>query len=130
MNNKERKARYLALAQNAKVERNLKTDDDNAENRGHPRFLVQAIEMQVNVSHRVSVIDISRAGVSFLSGFRFYPGQTFDFKIGAVFSIQAEVKECEMVETDSNFMEVEFRVRSEFNSQELDLDFLLAIIDR
>lgn len=97
--------------------------------RRHPRFKVEDMEKQVDVSVNVSLNNISLSGVSFFCKNLFQPGQNFDFKVGSIFSIQAEVIQCEMVETDAEMMEVQYLVLCKFIEQDMDLHSLLSIID-
>lgn len=125
----DQEKRYQALLKEAEETGNIEFGDIDLGRRNHPRFKIEDTEMQVDVSLNVSVINISLSGVCFFSNLRFKPGQKFDFKVGSVFSIQAEVINCEMVETDPALLEVRFQVLCEFIEQELDLHSLLSIID-
>lgn len=126
----DQEERYEHLLQEAEVEISLESGNVGASQRKHPRFDIQNTEMQVDVPLQVSVVNISRSGVCFFSNQRFEIGQKFDFKVGSLFSIQAEVILCEMEETDSGLMEMHFQVRSKFSGQELDLHSLFFIIDK
>lgn len=122
--------RYQVLLEEAEGAGNIESGEDKPGGESHPRFKIEGTEMQIDIRLKVSVIDISRSCVSFLSNIRFNIGQRYDFKVGSVFSIQAEVMKCEMVETDAGLMEMQFRVESDFIEQELGLHSLLSIIDR
>lgn len=126
----DQEKRYQDLLKEAEGTGNIEFGGIDIGRRNHPRFKIEETEMQVDVSLKVSVINISLSGVCFFSNIRFKPGQSFDFKVGSVFSIQAEVTHCEMVETDPGMLEMQFQVLCEFMEQELDLHSLLYIIDR
>ena len=125
----DQEERSLALLKEAEGTGKTEFGGVDLGRRNHPRFKIEDTEMQVDVSLTVSVINISLSGVCLFSTMRFKPGQTFDFKVGSVFSVQAEVKHCEMVETDAELMEVGFQVLCEFVEQEMDLHSLLSNID-
>ena len=125
----DQEERYHALLKEAEGTGKIEFGGVDLGRRNHPRLKIEDTEMQVDISLTVSVINISLSGVCFFSTMRFKPGQTFDFKVGSVFSVQAEVKYCEMVETDAASMEVRFQVLCEFVEQEMDLHSLLSIID-
>lgn len=130
MTMEKQEERYQALLKEAEGTGNIEFGGIDLGRRNHPRFKIEDTEMQVDVSLKVSVINISLSGVCFFSNHRFTPGQRFDFKVGSVFSIQAEVIICEMVETDAEMMEVQFRVEGNFIEQELGLHRLLSIVER
>ena len=130
MNIVDQKERYHSLVKEAEKIGNIDIGKNQSGMQRHPRFRVEDTEMEIDIRLKVSIIDISLSGVCFLSNIQFNPGQRFDFKVGAVFSIQANVVNCEMVETDADMMEVRYRVKSEFIEQELGLHRLLSIIDR
>ena len=129
MNIATQKEHYQELLREAEGKGNIETGGGHPGRGSHPRFKTDDTEMEINVSLKVSVINISLSGVCFFSDHRFQPGQMFDFKVGSVFSIQAEVTSCEMVETDAELMEVRFRVESNFIGQELGLHSILSIIE-
>lgn len=126
----DQEERYQELLKEAEKKRGLESVEGNASRRKHPRVDIENTEMQIDIPLQVSVINISRSGVCFFSNQRFEIGQKFDFKVGSLFSIQAEVILCEMEETDSGMMEMHFQVRSKFSGQELDLHSLFFIIDK
>ena len=126
----DQKERYQTLLKEAEESGNIEVGGVNPDRGSHPRFKVEDTEMQIDFSLKISVINISLSGVCFFSTHRFKPGQRFDFKVGSVFSVQAEVMNCEMVETDAELMEVQFRVESNFIARELGLHRLLSIVDQ
>ena len=130
MTMEDQEERYQALLKEAEGTGNLEFGGVDLGKRSHPRFKIEDTEMEVDIRLKVSVINISLSGVCFFSNLCFALGQKFDFKVGSVFSIQAEVVQCEMVETDTGLMEVQYQILCEFIEQELDLYSLLSIIDR
>ena len=122
--------KYEALV--AQGERSGKIDvaEGGEERREHPRFKFDRPELLIDVRLRVSVINISRSGVTFYSNYRFEHGSRLTVNIGAVFSLESEVVTCEMQEYDADLLEIRYSIRAKFVEEELDLPKLLTVIDR
>lgn len=128
MANEEDENRYAILLEQSELSGSIDSVDTEMERRDHPRFKIEDTDLLIDVKLQVKATNISRSGVAFHSNLRFHPGQRFSVNVGTVFSITAEVVDCEMHETDRDLLETRYLVRSKFVEEELDLPNLLAII--
>ena len=97
------------------------------ERRQNPRFRLRTETIWVKVEPRFSVIDVSISGISFYSNHLFRPGNRIQTSLGKAFSVEAEVLECEMVESDPDFMEAMYQVRCKFVNEAQGMQFLVML---
>ena len=88
-----------------------------AERRVTPRVAVVCADMTVNFQIPVSAVNLSAGGACFFSERPFTPGNRIELSIAAVFSVQATVVHCVMEETDSDLLEVHYRVHCQFDDE-------------
>ena len=62
----------------------------------------------------ISVLNISAGGIAFFSERNYHPGDTVNLSVARTLAIEAVVLSCEMVRTDSVFMEYRYRVRAKY----------------
>ncbi|MDH4249493.1 MAG: PilZ domain-containing protein, partial [Deltaproteobacteria bacterium] len=61
-----------------------------------------------------TVADISLSGISLMSAKPFLPGSVLQLQLGKAFQVDASVVGCDMEETDSDLMEMQYRIRCRF----------------
>jgi PilZ domain len=86
--------------------------------------------MAVNVNVAVSPVDLSVSGACFFAERPFSPGARIDLSVASVFTVQAEVVDCEMEESGEEFLEVHYRVRCRFVDEEAGLEMLVLTKER
>ena len=64
----------------------------------------------------IPVLNISAGGIAFFSERNYHPGDTVNLSVARTLAIEAVVLSCEMVPTDSIFMEYQYRVRAKYAS--------------
>ena len=121
--------KYEILVEQGERSGKIDVADEGEERREHPRFKFDRPELLIYVRLRVSVINISRSGVTFYSNYRFERGSRLTVNIGAVFSLESEVVACEMQEYDADLLEIRYSIHAKFVEEELDLPKLLMVID-
>lgn len=126
----EQDKRYEILIEEGRLTGKVDASPGGREQREHPRFRLDGTEMQIDIKLLVSVIEVSRSGVSFFTNLKMSVDQEFFLRLGSVFSIMGRVVACEVEETDPTLMEYRYRVRCSFVGQEMELPNLLTIIDR
>lgn len=103
-----------------------------AERRIAPRIAVNTsgviasvAELGVKANIEVETRDISTSGVCFLSERPFKAGEECELSVGGAFSLTATVVSCEMEETDSNLLEMRYRVHCRFPDERHGMELLV-----
>lgn len=88
------------------------------EQRKDPRYAFPAAKEAQIFAHlgpkAFQIIDISIGGVAFYSDTQFEPGTSLLLSALGMVALDVEVLDCELFETDSDFMEYMYRVRAKF----------------
>lgn len=127
MSTEEWKADYKKLLEAAKNAGEIASSPKGSERRNNPRFKLRTESIWVKVEPRFHVIDISIDGISFYSTYQFRRDTVIQTSIGKAFSIEAKVLECEMVESDPDFMEAMYQVRCQFLDERMGMQFLVML---
>jgi PilZ domain len=88
---------------------------DGPDLRAEPRFRLRGSRVAVRVEPQLKVVDLSAAGIAFLSEQPFNPGDVLHVIIKDTLAIQARVVGCQLVETDPALLELHYRVHCRFN---------------
>ena len=106
----------------------LDTRSPNAEHRKHPRFTIESGSVKVSMEPLVSVVDVSVSGMAFRALQPFTKGHSITIAVPNVFTVEAEVVLCQMLEdTSSHFMEAYYRVHCKFADEELGKHLLVLL---
>ena len=95
--------------------------------RSHPRFLLDAAHVWIRVPIRFDLVEVSIAGIAFLSHIPFTPGETLILTLDKAFSIEAQVVECVLTESDSSLMELQYRVGCIFPDESHGMQMLVML---
>ena len=120
---------YAHLLQRAIVEGEVQILPDEEERRGDPRFKISGESFRSVDSIQRDIIDMSKTGFAFYSERNYQIGEEIPLTMHDAFEARANVVGCEMVETDSAFLEVKCRVRCEFISPEHGMIILLLLFE-
>lgn len=118
---------YERLLATAGSNGDLEANGNTHERRTNPRFKLHSETIWVKVEPRFSVIDVSINGIAFYSSYHFRPDTVIQTSIGKAFSIEAKVLDCEMVESDPDFMEAMYQVRCQFVDENMGMQFLVML---
>lgn len=126
----------MARQEHDQAEESLLKDEDthrdatspNAEHRKHPRFTIESGSVKVSMDPLVSVVDVSVSGMAFRALQPFAQGVSITIAVPNVFTVEAEVVLCQMLEdTSSPFMEAYYRVHCKFADEELGKHLLVLL---
>ncbi len=89
------------------------------ERRSEPRYHFQAnrdIRVYAHIGPKsFQILNISVGGIAFFSDVEFEPGTNVLLSALGMVALDVDVVSCEMVETDSDFMEYQYLVRAKFS---------------
>lgn len=102
-----------------------KLPDD--ERRFHPRFKLHAESVWIKVDTSFRVIDMSLQGLSMYSDRPFEAGHQLKVMVGKAFLVETEVIDCEMLETDPELMETQYRVSCRFLDESVGKQLLVMM---
>ena len=106
----------------------LDTKSPDAEHRQHPRFTIESGSVKVSMDPLVSVVDVSVSGMAFRAHQPFTKGDSITIAVPNVFTVEAEVVLCQMLEdSSSHFMEAYYRVHCKFADEELGKHLLVLL---
>ena len=120
---------YDHLLERAIAEGKVQVLPDEEERRGNPRFKISEESFRSMDSIQRDIIDMSITGFAFYSERNYQIGEEVPLTMHDAFEARANVVGCEMVETDSTFLEVKCRVRCEFISPEHGMIILLLLFE-
>ncbi|MCH8076641.1 MAG: PilZ domain-containing protein [SAR324 cluster bacterium] len=98
-----------------------------AERRKATRLDANTTELTIRTDTKVHAIDISVAGLAFYSKFPVQIGQQLQITLSAMFTVDAEVVNCNLEEQDPNFMDLLYKVQCKFPEEEQGKYLLVAI---
>jgi len=128
----------VARQEHDQAEESLLKDEDthrdatspNAEHRKHPRFTIESGSVKVSMDPLVSVVDVSVSGMAFRAIQPFTKGDSITIAVPNVFTVEAEVVLCQMLEdSSSHFMEAYYRVHCKFADEELGKHLLVLLYE-
>ena len=102
---------------------------DKEELRVNPRFKLSEDWVRSTESSQRDIIDLSKTGYAFHSEKKYEIGEEVPLNLREAFVAQAKVMGCEMVESDSSFLEFKYMVRCQFFSQEHGMIILLLLFE-
>ena len=120
---------YDQLLERAIAEGKVQLLPDKEERREHPRFKLTEDWVRSTESSQRDIIDLSKAGYAFYSERKFEIGEEVPLNLREAFVAQAKVVGCEMVESDSSFLEFKYAVHCQFTSQEHGMIILLLLFE-
>ena len=120
---------YDRLLERAITEGKVQLLQDKAERRDNPRFKLSAELFRSAESIKRDIIDMSKTGYAFHSERKYEIGEEVPLSLREAFVAHAKVVGCEMVESDSSFLEFKYVVRCQFASQEHGMIILLLLFE-
>ncbi|MDH4247950.1 MAG: hypothetical protein OEW39_09040 [Deltaproteobacteria bacterium] len=121
------KKEYERLLQKARQTGEIAEADQKEGHRSQPRFRLNHSHVWIRVPTRFDLIEVSIAGVSFLSNLNFQVGENLLLTLDRAFSVEAQVIECSLTESDSTFMEMCYRVGCAFNDLNHGMQMLVML---
>jgi PilZ domain len=125
--NLDQEYRLLVEEGFAKGEIAIRTDGPDL--RTEPRFRVHNGRIAVRVEPQFRLVDISAAGVAFLSDLGFRKGAVLHVILKEALAFQARVVDCQVVETDAAMLELRYRVQCRFDDLTNGKQFLVLMKD-
>ncbi|MEE8434872.1 MAG: PilZ domain-containing protein, partial [bacterium] len=98
-----------------------------AERRKATRLDANTTELTIRTESKVHAIDISVAGLAFYSRFPVQVGQQLQITLSNMFTVDAEVVNCNMEDQDPNFLDLLYKVQCKFPEEEQGKYLLVAI---
>ncbi len=95
--------------------------------REEPRFQMHKREVAVRVEPRLKLVDLSASGVALLSEQAFQPGEVLQLILKDALAFKVQVEGCDLVETDTDLLEMRYRVRCRFNDEGGGKQFLVLM---
>ncbi|MDH5751082.1 MAG: PilZ domain-containing protein [Deltaproteobacteria bacterium] len=95
--------------------------------RGMPRFAVKAAHVIIKVPTTFELVDVSIAGLSFVSPNKFTIGEVLMLTLDKAFVIEAEVKDCKPETYGEGKQQQGYRVGCSFTDQEQGLQLLVML---
>ena len=120
---------YDQLLNRAIDEGKVQVLPDLKERRDSPRFKLSENLFRSADSIQRDIIDISKTGFAFHSERQYEIGGEVPLTMHNAFEAHAKVVGCEMVETDSAFLEFRYRVRCQFTSPEHGMIILMLLFE-
>ena len=120
---------YDQLLNRAIDEGKVQVLPDLKERRDSPRFKLSENLFRSADSIQRDIIDISKTGFAFHSERKYEIGGEVPLTMHNAFEAHAKVVGCEMVETDSAFLEFRYRVRCQFTSPEHGMIILMLLFE-
>ena len=120
---------YDLLLERAITEGKVESVRVNDERRDSPRFKLSEGIIRSEESTQRDIIDLSKSGYAFHSERNYKIGEEVPLTMRGAFEAHAKVVGCEMVETDSCFLEFKSRVRCQFTSPEHGMIILLLLFE-
>ncbi len=121
------KDEYRALVRSGRDRGELEIRRALEERRAQPRFKLKSECVWIKVEPKFAVVDVSVTGIALYSDFPFEVGKWITITLGKAFSVEAEVRGCEVVESDPTLLEHKYLVRCGFEDEETGMKFLVMI---
>ena len=103
---------YESLLQNIKSDEDVDSAIKNK--RKEPRFLVDRVLVNALHVYEFEAIDISAEGIAFRSEISFRIGSRLHLTFQQIISIEVDVVNRNMFESDADFMEYQYRIGSQY----------------
>ena len=123
------KTEYERLLREGRQDGEVAEADQQNGHRSHPRFRLKESHVWIRVPTRFDLIEISIAGISFYSNIPFPIGDFLMLTLDKAFTIEAQVIECELVESSSSLMELHYRVGCAFADPNHGMQMLVMLKD-
>lgn len=114
----DRREEFGLLLEKAIAEGKVEVLPDKEERRGSPRFIFSKNMFRSADSVQRDIIDMSMTGFAFHSERKHDVGEEVSLTMHNAFQGHANVVGCEMVPTDTTFLEFRYRVRCQFTNPE------------
>ena len=127
MSNDIWKKEYDRLLQEGRQNNEVIEADDLSGNRENPRFGLSNAHVWIRVPTRFDLIEVSITGISFFSNMAFGVDELVMLTLDKAFVIEAQVKECVLVESNSDMLEVRYRIGCLFTDSSHGMQLLVML---
>ena len=125
--NREWEKEYESLLNESRKKGEVDSRAEASEKRLAPRFRLASGSIWIKLDLSFDVIDVSVSGISFYSSQPFEKNQVFAITLSKAFRIEAEILDCDLVETDPHMMEAQYLVRCRFVDEASAMRFLVML---
>lgn len=100
------------------------------ERRAHPRLTVKSADIWISSVPEFSMVDLSASGVALLANYPLKPGDQITVALGNVLMIEAEVVECHLIESPTQYSDAVFRLQCRFAEETKGMELVVKIKER
>lgn len=121
---------YARILEESRQRGEVVSDAGASERRTHPRLAVHSADLWVSSVPEFSMIDMSASGVALMANYPLQPGEVVTMALGSALSIEAEVVNCQLVESPTDYTDAVFRIQCRFAEEVQGMELLVQVKKR
>ena len=121
---------YARILEESRRRGDVMEEQAGQERRTHPRLAVKAADLWISSVPEYSLVDLSISGLAIMSNYPLQPGEVLTMTLGTTLSMEAEVVNCHLVESPTDYSDAVFRIQCKFREELKGMELVVKIKER
>jgi PilZ domain len=121
---------YAKILEEGRRRGDLLAEQEGKERRTHPRLAVKAADLWISSVPEYSLVDLSVSGLAIMANYPLDPGQVITMTLGTAMTLEAEVINCQLVESPTDYSDAVFRIQCRFEEELQGMELVVQVKKR
>ncbi len=127
MTNVDLHQEYARILEESRRRGDLIEEKGGQDRRTHPRLAVKAADLWISSVPEYSMVDLSISGLAIMSNYPLQPGEVLTMTLGSALSMEAEVVNCQLVESPTDYSDAVFRIQCKFREELKGMELVVKV---
>ena len=118
---------YARILEESRRRGDLMEEASGQERRTHPRLAVKAADIWISSVPEYSLVDLSISGLAIMANYPLQPGEVINMTLGTTLSMEAEVVNCVLVESPTDYSDAVFRIQCRFREELQGMELVVRV---
>jgi len=121
---------YARILEESRRRGDLVDAQGEQDRRIHPRLAVKAADIWISSVPEYSLVDLSVSGLALMANYPLQPGEVITMTMGTTLSLEAEVVNCTLVESPTDYSDAVFRIQCRFREELQGMELVVRVKSR
>lgn len=121
---------YSQVLEESRRRGDVVPNGDADERRAHPRLSVKSADIWISSVPEFSMVDLSASGLALLANYPLQPSEQITVALGNALTIEAEVVQCQLVESPTQYSDAIFRIQCRFAEERKGMELVVKVKQR
>lgn len=118
---------YARIVEESRQRGEVLSDESAKDRRTHPRLAVKSADLWISSVPEFSMVDMSASGVALMANYPLQPGEVVTLSLGSALTLEAEVVNCQLVESPTDYTDAVFRIQCRFAEEVRGMELLVEV---